>query len=248
MGIKIRELIRPGARDLGVQLDDPGLLQVEWLTKHLLRENERFNLTALKTEEEVVVKHFFDAWTACFLIGSVGKLIDIGSGAGFPGLALKVVRPHLDITLVEANRKKTDFIAGCIKELQWSEIRAVTGRAEAIGRKAGFRASFDYATSRAVGHLAEVAEYCLPLLKIGGLLIAPKGPEGKREAFEAAAGIRELGGQIEEVRQISHRLLPGRCLVCIRKVAATSDRYPRRVGIPHKRPLIRKATEAEEGI
>lgn len=242
METEIRELIRQGARDLGVHLDESGAIQVEWLTKRLLRENERFNLTALKTEEEVIIKHFLDAWSICSLIGPIGKLIDIGSGAGFPGLAIKVVWPQLEITMVEAIRKKVGFIEGCIQELQWSGIQALTGRAEEIGREAGLRASFDYATSRAVGHLAEVAEYCLPLLKIGGLLIAPKGPEGNAEATEAAEGIRELGGQIEDVRRISHRLLPGRCLVSIRKTEVTPDRYPRRVGIPHKRPLISKAT------
>ncbi len=242
MEIKVRELIRQGARDLGVQLEELGVKQVEWLTKRLLRENERFNLTALKTEEEIVIKHFLDAWACCSLIGPAGKLIDIGSGAGFPGLALKVVRPQLEIIMVEAIRKKVGFIAECIQELQWSGIQALTGRAEEIGREAGLRASFDYATSRAVGHLAEVAEYGLPLLKIGGLLIAPKGPEGNAEAVEAAGGIKALGGKIEEVQWISHPLLPGRCLVCIRKTGATSDRYPRRVGIPHKRPLISKLT------
>ena len=242
METEIRELIRQGARDLGVQLDELGAIQVEWLTKRLLLENERFNLTALKTEEEIVVKHFLDAWAGCSLIGPAGKLIDIGSGAGFPGLALKVVRPQLEIIMVEAIRKKVGFITGCIQELQWSGIQALTGRAEEIGRVSDLRASFDYATSRAVGHLAEVAEYCLPLLKIGGILIAPKGPEGNTEAAEASEGIKELGGQIEEVRWISHQLLPGRCLISIRKTEATPDRYPRRVGIPHKRPLISKVT------
>lgn len=242
MGTEIRELMRQGARDLGVQLNEPGTIQVEWLTKRLLRENERFNLTALKTEEEVIIKHFLDAWAICPLIGSTGKLIDIGSGAGFPGLAIKVVRPQLEITMVEAIHKKVGFITGCIQELQWSGIQALTGRAEEIGREANLRASFDFATSRAVGHLAEVAEYCLPLLINGGLLVAPKGPEGNTEAAEAAEGIKELGGQIEEVRWISYPMLPGRCLISIRKTEATPDRYPRRVGIPHKRPLISKVT------
>jgi len=240
MDNQIRKFMRQGAEDLGIQLDDRGILRLEWLIEHLLESNKQFNLTAIKTAEEVVVKHLLDSWACCSQIGHSGRLIDIGSGAGFPGLAIKIARPEVAIIMVEAIHKKVGFIEECIQGLKLEGIQAITGRAEEMGRQAGWRESFDYATCRAVGHLAIVVEYCLPLLKLGGLLIAQKGLEGDQEVREAGKGIRELGGRIEEVRWISNQLLPGRCLILIRKEQTTPDRYPRRVGIPKKRPLIEK--------
>jgi 16S rRNA (guanine527-N7)-methyltransferase len=235
---QLRELLISGAKKLGIQLDDNQIVSIEWLLEHLIETNQRFNLTAIKTREEIVVKHFLDSWSCCLDIKKPGSLIDIGSGAGFPGLAIKIVQPEIDITMVEVIQKKAGFIEECIRGMNLTGIQVTVGRAEELGRKEGWRGYFDYATCRAVGHLSIVAEYCLPLLKIGGLLIAQKGTEVNVEVAEATIGIKTLGGRIEQIHWVSNELLLGRCLVLIRKEEDTPDAYPRRVGIPRKRPLI----------
>ncbi|NLC07648.1 MAG: 16S rRNA (guanine(527)-N(7))-methyltransferase RsmG [Syntrophomonadaceae bacterium] len=238
MNSRLKELLLAGANQLQIELDNHKISQIDWLITNLIKTNQQYNPTAFKTAEEILIKHFFDSWTCCSAIKRPGRLVDVGAGAGFPGLALKIVRPDLEITLVEAVGKKARFIAECIDGLNLSNIQAEVGRAEDLGRKPGWRETYDYATCRAVGHLAIISEYCLPLLKRGGLLIAQKGREGEAEVKEASNGVRELGGRIEGIEWISLKEIPGRCLVLVRKVGDTPARFPRRVGIPAKRPLI----------
>ena len=237
---EVRDRLIEGAAALGIALDTAKMQQVESLSILLQDANQQLNLTALQDEEEIAVKHFLDSWTCSTLIDRSGRLVDIGAGAGFPGLALKIIHPDLEVTLVEAVQKKVRFIDTCLKTLNLKGAQVVIGRAEELGRLPKWRESFDFATCRAVGHLALIAEYCIPLLKVNGYLIAQKGKEGLKETKEAEEGIKLLGGQVQDIHRISLPGLEGHCLIRIKKNTKTPERFPRRTGIPRKRPLVSK--------
>lgn len=206
----------------------------------LKKAGETVNVTGLKEPVDIAIKHFVDAVAVMRWVDFSGgkRLIDVGSGGGFPGIPLGVANPGLAVVLLEAVRKKADFIQEAVKALQLRNCTVVWGRAEEFGRKEGYRERFELVTARAVAPLRELAEYTLPFACTGGSVLAYKGPKAKEEVKSSGKAIKELGGEIEE--QIEYTLpLTGekRHLIIVRKKADTPEGYPRRAGVPHKKPL-----------
>jgi 16S rRNA (guanine527-N7)-methyltransferase len=199
--------------------------------RELIAWNKKFNLTSLTDPEAIRQKHFTDSLFLLQAVPLSGQMVvDIGAGAGFPGLPLKLVCPEIKLTLVEATRKKADFLAHLIKILGLKEARVVWARAEEFALNN--REAFDIAVARAVAELRVLAELCLPLVRVGGFFVAYKKAGVAAEVEAARPAIKELGGQLREVKKF-----PQRSLVIIDKVAATPARYPRRAGIAKKKPL-----------
>lgn len=218
--------------------------QLEMLERHwqlLLAANREFNLTAISDPEQAAEKHYADSLLARpAFAGRPGRALDIGSGGGFPGLVLAVACPDWDFTLLEATGKKCAFLERCGRELGLSNVRVLNCRAEEAGRDPALRAGFDLATARAVAPLAVLAEYALPLLRLGGRLAALKGAGWEAELAQAEAALALLGGGVAQaIPQQLPRSGDQRALLLIEKLAPTPDKYPRRPGIPQKRPLKR---------
>ncbi len=237
------ERLIAGAEALGLALT---AAQVEVFRRYrtmLLEWNRRFNLTAITDDEGIQVRHFLDSLTCLLVMEERGgvedrRVVDVGTGAGFPGLALKIVRPAMRLTLVEATRKKTDFLRAVVAELGMDGVEVLHARAEEVGRMPRHREGYDWALARAVAEMRILAEYLLPLVRVGGYALAQKGEQAPAEVQRAERAFALLGGEVERLEPIA---LPGvadeRYLVVVRKVAATPSRFPRRPGIPAKRPL-----------
>jgi 16S rRNA (guanine527-N7)-methyltransferase len=227
-------------RQVGLKLTHHQMKLLAQYEQELLVWNERFNLTAIRDIEEVRVKHFLDSLTCVQAMKDIpGKrMVDIGSGAGFPGLVLKIVYPGLQLTLVDSVGKKIDFCRHMVETLGLEQVETLQERAENIGQSLAHREQYDWAVARAVAALPVLAEYLLPLVRIGGRMLAMKGENGPVESHTAEHALQMLGGHLRQLLPVT---LPGvaeeRYLVIIDKVAATPTRYPRRVGIPSKRPL-----------
>ncbi|MDL2253688.1 16S rRNA (guanine(527)-N(7))-methyltransferase RsmG [Ruminococcaceae bacterium OttesenSCG-928-I18] len=196
--------------------------------------NRKINITAITEPEEVEDKHFLD----CFLLACQpeikGKVADVGSGAGFPGIILKIYKPDIEITLIESNKKKTAFLSLVGKELDLS-LQVLGERAEDLGRSSA-RESFDVVTARAVAALPALSEYCLPLVKTGGFFLPMKGPK-ETEGTEAKKAIEVLGGEIKEIRKYTLPDDSERTIWVVQKSASTPERYPRKMAQIKKKPL-----------
>jgi len=204
----------------------------------IIAENQKQNLVSRKNPAQEVLKHIRDSWEATRLIDFGGRmLIDIGSGAGFPGMVLAIAEPECDVTLLESDQKKSDFLKRVIEELNLKNVQVLKERAEVAGRDPSRRGSYDLATSRAVAAAAVLAEYGLPFLKVGGRLIMWKSANYQNELQEARHALDTLGGEVSEVYK--YCLMEGldRSLVVVEKRSETPDKYPRRPGIPGKRPI-----------
>lgn len=208
--------------------------------RELLDWNQKFNLTAIRDAESVRVKHFLDSLTCLLVMKNISnkRVIDVGTGAGFPGIPLKIICPDLRLTLVESVGKKANFCTHMIEALQLKNVEVLALRAEEVGRLPNHRAQYDWAVARAVAGLPILAEYLLPLLKIGGTMLAQKGESAHAEAQASEKTFKILGGELSGIVQVN---LPGvvdeRFLVSIRKNSATPSLYPRSIGIPAKKPL-----------
>lgn len=203
---------------------------------YLKKVNETVNLTAITDDETIGTRHLQDSWMLHPYIPERSTMIDVGSGAGFPGLALKIIRPDLDVTLLDSVRKKTDFLESAIALLDLRHARAIHGRAEELGRDYSYRDHFDIAVARAVTALPTLLELALPLVKPGGLLIAMKGRDD--ETPESVRALEQLKGRLEEV--VSYELPDtdhARSFVIVRKLLPTPSRYPRRMAAIKKNPL-----------
>lgn len=214
--------------------------KISMFASRVVEVNRSLNLTAITEPKDVAVKHVADSLT-CLLAGewaAGASVCDVGTGGGFPGVVVAVVRPDLSVRLVDAVAKKLAFVAAAAQELG---VRADVrhGRAEELGQDRRLREAHDIVVARAVARLAVLCEYCLPLCKVGGWFIAMKGPEAGLELEEARRAFDVLGGSVEQVRQIELPLGGGqRTLIAARKVRPTPPAYPRRPGIPAKRPLL----------
>ncbi|MCZ7545611.1 MAG: 16S rRNA (guanine(527)-N(7))-methyltransferase RsmG [Anaerolineae bacterium] len=207
----------------------------------LLEWNAHTNLTAITEPAAIETKHFLDSLTLLRAVRPTAaglRVVDVGSGAGFPGVPLKVVFPHIKLTLVEATGKKADFLEHLTRTLGLRDVKVVNCRAEECGQDAAHRERYDLALARAVAAMPTLAEYLLPLCRVGGQCVAYKGESAPQEAAQAENALRILGGQLRQLVPIE---LPGvaetRYLIVIDKRVATPERYPRRPGIPAKRPL-----------
>jgi 16S rRNA (guanine527-N7)-methyltransferase len=203
------------------------------------------NLTTIVEPQGILIKHFLDSLTCSLAIGITDDLtvklhiVDVGSGAGFPTLPLKIIYPQLEVTLVDKVRKKCDFLRYIVDELRLDGVKILHERAETLGTDPNHRQSYDWAVARAVTKMPVLCEYLLPLVKMGGFCLAQKSENAIRETQEAAGALTILGGQIISLLPVH---LPGiaatRYLVVIRKVQATPEKYPRRPGFPKKQPLL----------
>ena len=202
--------------------------------------NTRHNLTAIRDPENVRVKHFLDSLSAYLALRgtTMGKVIDVGTGAGFPGLPLKILCPNINLTLVESVEKKAAFCRHIVEVLELESVEVIHARVETMGQDSNYREQYDWALARAVAVMPVLLEYLLPLVKIGGQILAMKGENAPAEAHTAEKAAQILGGHLRHLLPVT---LPGvaeeRYLVVVNKVAATPEKYPRRVGIPAKRPL-----------
>ena len=230
---------------LGVPLDPDASAHFAQYRDLLLERGTKFNLTAIHNPDDVERRLFLDAIAMAPTLdrvidadragpGSRVRLVDVGAGAGFPGLPLKIVRPTLDVTLIDATAKKVAFINEVIDHLGLDGARAVQGRAEDLGQETPYRAQFDVATARAVAPIPVLLEYVIPFLRVGGTALLPKGLQIAEELRAGRRTAALLGAEI-----ISARELPGVTtrLVVVRKIAATPAAYPRRTGIPSRDPL-----------
>lgn len=229
---------RNSMNSIGIELKDSQLNAFETYYDMLIDRNKVMNLTAITEFDEVMDKHFLDS---VYLFRSIElkadyKLIDIGTGAGFPGIPLKIVFPELKITLLDSLNKRVGFLNDVIDELNLNDIEAIHGRAEDIARDKTYRASYDIAVSRAVANLSTLSEYCLPFVKIGGKFVSYKSGDCADEVDNAKSAIHLLGGKINKIDEFSYSN-NSRSFIVIDKVMNTSNKYPRKAGLPSKKPL-----------
>lgn len=227
---------------MGIALSDDQLDQFETYYQELIDWNQRANLTSITGYDEVQIKHFLDSLTVCLvardtLAGTV-RVADVGAGAGLPGLALKLVFPEIQLELVESVGKKTAFLEHLVDRLSLSGVEIRTGRAENLAREEDLRDNFDLVVARGVAKLPLLLEYCLPFCKTGGRVVALKHGGNGRELEAAANALAELGGCIDKVATVLiEGLTDDRVVIVVEKTGRTPERYPRKVGIPAKRPL-----------
>ena len=224
----------------GIELKEDCLEKFENFRQTLLETNKYLNLTSITDEEEVNYKHFLDSLLPLQKIEfkENSKVIDIGTGGGFPGLPMKFYRDDLDITLLDSLNKRIKFLKDTIYKMELSKIEAIHGRAEELGRQKEYRETYDYAISRAVSRLNTLVEYSLPFVKVGGYFISMKGPGGREEAEEAKNAIKLLGGESTDI--IEYQLDyedSDRTLIVIKKISPTAKKYPRGGGKPKNKPL-----------
>lgn len=233
------DLLAMGARAFDLDLAPAQLEQFVRYAELLIDWNLRFNLTSIVDPRDIVIKHFLDSLSVVRSIppGPI-KLIDVGAGAGLPGLPIKLVRPDVSLTLLEATRKKCDFLKAVIADLQLTDAQVINARAEEAGRLEDHREQYDIALARAVAEMPTLIEYLLPFVKIGGLALAQKSKEAEKETQRAAAAIAALGGRLRAVTPVVvPELNESRYLVIIEKIVGTPEKYPRRTGMPAKKPL-----------
>jgi 16S rRNA (guanine527-N7)-methyltransferase len=232
--------LEKGARQLGIDLDERQLRMFEVYYREVVAWNSRVNLTSVTGYKEVQVKHFLDSLTVATVIQKAPalKVIDIGTGAGLPGIPLKIVFPDMELTLLEATGKKAEFLQHITGILDLNNIEIVKGRAEEIAHYDIYRERFDVVLARALATLPSLVELALPFCRIGGCLIAQKKGDIDEELAQAAKAIELMGGKLREVRRIGiEELSDNRKLVIIDKVKETPPEYPRRSGMPVKRPI-----------
>ncbi|MBS4455666.1 16S rRNA (guanine(527)-N(7))-methyltransferase RsmG [Tuanshanicoccus lijuaniae] len=229
-------------RKHGVELSDHQLEQFERYYELLIEWNKKINLTAITEKDEVYLKHFFDSLMLLWelpLDNYQQRLVDVGAGAGFPSIPLKIVKPELDITIIDSLNKRINFLNIVIEELQLDNVQAIHARAEDAGQNPVYREQFDIATARAVASLNVLSEFCLPLVRKGGYFLALKAAKGQDELEEAKKAIHVLGAKLEIVNVA---LLPveesERTFIKIRKTLDTPKKYPRKAGKPMKQPII----------
>ncbi len=224
----------------GIHLTGRQMVSLATYERELLAWNEKDNLTAIRDSEGIRTKHFLDSFS-CVLAWKENpprRLIDVGTGAGFPGIPLKILYPSMQLTLVESVGKKTAFCRHVVETLKLDDVQVLTARVEEVGQLPAQREAYQWAVARAVADLAVLAEYLLPLVRVGGSIIAQKGQSGPAEAHSAEKAMRILGGRMRQLIPVTlPAVVEERYLVVVDKIAATPPQYPRRTGVPAKKPL-----------
>jgi 16S rRNA (guanine527-N7)-methyltransferase len=235
------DLLATGAKALGIRLSETQTSRFVRYYDELARWNERVNLTSITEWEAVQSRHFLDSLSAALALSpqmlQSSSFIDVGSGGGFPGLPLKLAFPGMRGTLLEATAKKTAFLAHLSETLELEDISVRTGRAETLAHEAEMREAFDMALARAVAEVATLAELTLPFVRVGGIVVMHKKADIADELEQAQGAIETLGGRLREVLPVTLPGLDERALVVLEKQHPTPERYPRRSGMPAKRPL-----------
>lgn len=236
-----KTILYEGSKELGLNLNDIQISQLLNYKEILIEWNKKINLTAIVKEEDILIKHFLDSLSCVKLSHFKNniKIIDVGTGAGFPGIPIHIYYPNIKITLLDSLQKRINFLQEVYKSINLENIQFVHGRAEDYGSNGNYREKYDIAVARAVAELRVLSEYCLPFVKVGGYFICQKGPnvEGELEKSEKALSI--LGGEVVEkidvklpFRDIHHNI------VVIKKTKQTPTKYPRKAGTPTKKPLV----------
>ncbi|MCR8643002.1 16S rRNA (guanine(527)-N(7))-methyltransferase RsmG [Paenibacillus sp. N1-5-1-14] len=225
----------------GIELSEAQVDQFELYYKELVEWNEKINLTAITERSEVYWKHFYDSLSLSFYVemNKVKSMADIGSGAGFPGIPLKIAFPHLKLTIVDSLNKRINFLKQLVEKLNVQDVNCVHGRAEDIGRLPEHRDQYDLSTARAVARFNSLAEFCMPFVKVGGKFVSMKGSEVEEEVKESGNCMKELRGKVLKVDRMELPVVGGvRHFVQVSKLAATPKKYPRKAGTPLKSPLL----------
>ncbi|QYN55914.1 16S rRNA (guanine(527)-N(7))-methyltransferase RsmG [Lactobacillus panisapium] len=224
------------------KLNEKQINQFNQYFTSLIAANQKVNLTRITEEDDVYLKHFFDSLTPLFTFSEVFKpgdtVCDVGAGAGFPSIPLKILQPELKVTIVDSLGKRLTFLHDLIEKLQLQDVTLVHGRAEDVGQNKLYREQFDIVTARAVANMAVLSEYCLPLVKKSGYFVALKGPKAEKELQDGQKAISLLGGKVIQTEELQ---LPTsseeRTLILVQKVKATPKKYPRQAGTPHRKPI-----------
>lgn len=236
------EIFAEELANYGFKLSSKQKEQFATYCNKLIEFNKKVNLTRITDKNEVYLKHFFDSITPLLEFSDLFKgeksLCDVGAGAGFPSLPIKILCPDLSITIVDSLGKRLKFLDELVSDLSLDKVTLVHSRAEDAGQNKNLREKFDLVTGRAVARMSVLSEYCLPLAKVDGYLVALKGPKAQDELAEAKNAIEVLGGSVKEVKELT---LPDtddeRTLIVVKKVKATPKKYPRQAGTPNRKPL-----------
>ncbi len=240
----VMEKLYSGVRKLGLYLSPEQLQQFETYYQEMVDWNQRVNLTAITSYEEVQIRHFLDSLTVTLAwpprMGNIGiQLIDVGTGAGIPGLPLKILFPEIKLTLLEAVAKKAAFLLHLKQKLRLDNVEVITGRAEGVAHLSPYRERFDLVLSRAVASLPTLVELTLPFCALGGIFIAQKKGIIDQEVNRGARAISRLGGRLREVKRVElEAFTDERYLVVVDKLFPTPLLYPRRSGLPAKKPVL----------
>lgn len=236
----MNQLLEIKLKELNIQINEIQKKQFDTFYSMLVEWNKVMNLTGITEYEEVIEKHFVDSLSIVniFDLSEVNTVIDVGTGAGFPGIPLKIAFPHLKITLLDSLNKRIHFLDSVIDELKLDGIYTIHGRAEDFAKKDDYRERYDLCVSRAVANLSTLSEYCLPYIRVGGIFISYKSSDVDDEVLESKKAISILGGKLDNVVKFQ---LPGtdinRSFIKIEKIKNTGKKYPRKAGLPSKEPL-----------
>lgn len=233
----MNSILQEGFKEFGIELTSEMEQKLNIFADMLVETNEKMNLTAITQRDEIYIKHFVDSMSCQSLISENAEVIDVGTGAGFPGIVLKIVRPDINMTLLDSLRKRVDFLESVISALKLEGIAAIHSRAEDAGNSDKMREKYDVAVSRAVANLPVLCEYCMPFVKIGGVFLALKGKEAENEVQNAEKAINILGGKAAKIEKIFWGNMEHNVAV-IRKKCKTPQNFPRKVGKPSKNPII----------
>ena len=233
---KLQEL----AQNWNINLSEKQVEQFQIYYEYLIEINQVMNLTAITQKDEVIMKHFLDSLSITQLIdfSQTENVIDVGTGAGFPGIPLKIAFPHLQVTLMDSLNKRVKFLNEIGEKIGIKNMVAIHSRAEELGKNKEYREKYDLCVSRAVANLSTLSEYCIPFVKIGGYFVSYKGNHISQECREASGAIEQLGGKIE--KQLEFYLPESdieRTFIKIKKIKQTPNKYPRKAGMPAKEPL-----------
>lgn len=236
-----RKILIDGLKELGIDASHEALDKLTVFMKIMLEWNEKINLTAITEEKEVYIKHFLDSAT-CLSTGYIEdgmRVIDVGTGAGFPGVPLKILKQEIEMTLLDSLNKRISYLNEVLSKLELKKVTAVHARAEEAGSGKAHREAYDVVLSRAVAAMNVLCEYCIPFAKVGGLFLCQKGPDIEEELKEAGTAIKVLGGAVRDVKEyrlpfsdIKHNI------IIIEKIAETPTKYPRKPGKPAASPII----------
>jgi len=234
------QIFKQVLKEKNIELNDQQLAQFSTYYDLLVEWNEKVNLTAITEKDEVYLKHFYDSITPSFYedFSKIKSICDVGAGAGFPSLPLKICYPHLHITIIDSLKKRINFLQELIDQLQLTNVTLVHSRAEDAGSDNRYREKYDVVTARAVARMSVLSEYCLPFTKKAGLFIALKGANAKEELADANKAIKVLGGKIlKEESFYLPKEESERSLIWIEKIKNTPKKYPRKAGTPNRNPI-----------